>query len=158
MLESWKGVDIYTSLLPYFDKTKACIPDPAHMIYNTTCDILALICNMGKASYTPVRRQYDANMNRSYSELRGRRPWRMSSQRERELDAVLQELNASLPSGWPNMASTFSRLADVGVSEGLGFAGPLGVYIISQTDIDPAYTKLFSNLLFCLERLQGLCD
>ena len=155
MLETWKGVDVYTRLLPYFDKTTCCIPDPAHMIYNTVCDMLALICNMGPAAYTPVRRQYDVVLGRSYAEVAGRRPWRMSSARERELDAVLDEVKASLPNSWPDMKSAFSRLADVGVAEGLMFAGPLGVYIISQTDIDPLYKKMFCDLLWCLERLQG---
>ena len=119
MLESWKGVDIYTRHLSYFDKCRACIPDGAHMIYNTVSDMLGLLCNMGQTASSKVRNEYDNRLARSFVVLRQRRPWRVSSAREREMEDVLSGLRQLLPARWPSLKSVFARLADVGVADGL---------------------------------------
>jgi hypothetical protein len=161
--EAFKGVDVYSKLLPYHDKQRHTIYDLAHNGANTVKDVAFMVGNghavvEGKR-FSAKKRKVENDLGR-FPSLRpgadpppGTRkrktgavpPWVVTKKRQDFMDALPKV--CKLPKEFPRFRKWFRDCAFMKTAEALQLAGPLGAYVLQFADCDDGMRDLFIKLL-----------
>jgi hypothetical protein len=151
-MDSWfRGVDIWSSNLAYWDRIRQNINDPAHELANLVMHIISMIGNLERQKFNPKRRAFAKQCNQVQDKKRPK--WHCSDRQKEYMDWIVKQLR--LPKSWPQARYFFHHLYRLGCAEALLFAGPLGVYMIEFADIDDDIKKAFCDLLWLCEKVQA---
>jgi hypothetical protein len=150
--DSWfRGVDIWSQHLAYWDRIKQNINDPAHELANVVTHIISMIGNLKRQELNAKRRNFAQQCEQVVAGDKVK--WHCSTDIKTAMDKVVKQLK--LPKGWPRARYFFHHLYRLGCAEALLFAGPLGVYMLEFADIDDDIKQAFIDLLWLCEKVQA---
>ena len=134
-LEPYRGPNVWTELLPYFNIVLMSINDPFHEIANTVRDIFNLLRSSNKKSkgmhFSKARKDFERSIGRFLNTAKTKKwkaDFQVSLSVQDLLDQYVQSGLMRLPSSWPRVRYIFQYLNRLSCSELLCLAGPLGLY------------------------------
>ena len=160
LLEPFKGRNVWTEHLLYFDIIWQSINDLFHELTNTLRDIFNLMRSSNKDSqgmhFSQKRREWENGIGRFIPHPgRRRAPFQCSLATQNLLDNYVTSGLMRLPSSWPRIRYIFQNFNRLSCSEILYLGGPLGLYFLHFCDVAPEIKKLFTELIICLEYIQA---
>jgi hypothetical protein len=164
--EAFYDVDVFTQLLPYFDRIKHNVYGQEHQFNNVIKQILTVVKNhkaQNELVFKPSIREYEVEVLGRFPELKklteqqakARKlpmypnpPWVSTKGNQEAVESIISHLR--VPAGWPSLRKIFSHLGFMKTAECLQLAGPIGAYFFKQLDIDHSYRDAFIDLLYLL--------
>ena len=157
-LEPYRGYNIFSTLLSYFNVVWQSINDPFHEISNTVKDIFRLLmssdADRGKGmKFSAKRKAYEVDKLGRFQG--GRPPFQASRPRLDAIDSFVKSSRFRLPSCWPAIPSVFEGFGKLKGAERLLLAGPLGAYFLQFVDCRDDIKDLLVTLLMLLAALMS---
>lgn len=147
--------------LPYHDVTKHCLIDLAHTIGNLVKLLLGTVVNITSknvAKFAKTNRTFEVTslgrfryLESTAAKKKCTPKWIASKKVWESIEQAQRKLQ--FPKEWPRPGKLFTKCNQLKTSELLLLAGPVGVYIFQQLDIDPAIRANMITILRLLSML-----
>ena len=157
-LEPYRGFNIFSTMLMYFNVVWQSINDPFHEIANTVKDTFRLLMSSDadKAKgmkFSGKRKHYEKDTLGRFQG--GRPPFQASGPNQDAIDGFVQSARFRLPSVWPAIPSLFEGFGKLKGAERLLLAGPLGICFLQFVDCREDIRDLLVSLLVLLAQLMA---
>lgn len=133
-----------------WDFTKRVFNGMEHCVFNVVGNIIRCMANAGQMKWTKTRMRLEHSHGRFLDVKIGRGqdpcPWSLSPDRQNEIEALTRDV-LKCCAEWPQLEMIFSEPKNMKIADTLAICGDRGAYIISISDLQPEYKKLFIDLV-----------